>query len=153
MLPALLTFGNQPGRSDETGSWANVRSVRRGNATRRTLLFGIPDCAWIDRRRRFGGTPIRQRPPGACGAQPARAATRGPGGRHAAPAPRPAARARAVLGAPAEVRPEDRREPRKPAPQSAVEPAAVDQSLAEMAQRLEAALRKPKAVDTRPPAA
>jgi hypothetical protein len=40
-----------------------------------------------------------------------------------------------------------------PAPQPAVEPAAVDQSLAEMAQRLEAALRKPKAVDTRAPVA
>jgi flagellar protein FliO/FliZ len=37
--------------------------------------------------------------------------------------------------------------PRMPA----AAPAAVDQSLAEMAQRLEAALRKPKAVDTRAP--
>jgi flagellar protein FliO/FliZ len=58
--------------------------------------------------------------------------------------------------APAEARAEHRpepREPRMPPPQSAVEPAAVDQSLAEMAQRLEAALRKPKAVDTRAPAA
>ncbi len=55
--------------------------------------------------------------------------------------------------APAEARTEHRPEPRIPAPQSAVEPAAVDQSLAEMAQRLEAALRKPKAVDTRAPAA
>ena len=36
---------------------------------------------------------------------------------------------------------------------AAAEPAAVDQSLAEMAQRLEAALRKPKAVDTRAPMA
>jgi hypothetical protein len=51
--------------------------------------------------------------------------------------------------APAEARTEHRPEPRMPAPQPAVEPAAVDQSLAEMAQRLEAALRKPKAVDTR----
>jgi flagellar protein FliO/FliZ len=57
------------------------------------------------------------------------------------------------FAAPAEARTEQRPEPRLPAPQSAVEPAAVDQSLAEMAQRLEAALRKPKAVDTRPPAA
>src|ERR1700722_2635794 len=55
--------------------------------------------------------------------------------------------------APAEARPEHRPEPRMPAPQPAVEPAAVDQSLAEMAQRLEAALRKPKAVDTRAPVA
>jgi flagellar protein FliO/FliZ len=51
--------------------------------------------------------------------------------------------------APAEARTEHRPELRMPAPQPAVEPAAVDQSLAEMAQRLEAALRKPKAVDTR----
>jgi flagellar protein FliO/FliZ len=51
--------------------------------------------------------------------------------------------------APAEARTEHRPEPRIPAPQPTVEPAAVDQSLAEMAQRLEAALRKPKAVDTR----
>jgi flagellar protein FliO/FliZ len=43
--------------------------------------------------------------------------------------------------------------PRMPAPQPAAEPAAVDQSLAEMAQRLEAALRKPKAADARAPIA
>jgi len=54
---------------------------------------------------------------------------------------------------PAEARSEYRPEPRVPAAQPAVEPAAVDQSLAEMAQRLEAALRKPKAVDTRAPVA
>jgi flagellar protein FliO/FliZ len=54
---------------------------------------------------------------------------------------------------PAEARTEHRPEPRPPAAQPAVEPAAVDQSLAEMAQRLEAALRKPKAVDTRAPVA
>jgi hypothetical protein len=54
---------------------------------------------------------------------------------------------------PAETRTEPRAEPpRMPAAQQpAAEPAAVDQSLAEMAQRLEAALRKPKAADTRPP--
>ena len=39
------------------------------------------------------------------------------------------------------------------APQPAVEPAAADQSLAEMAQRLEAALRKPKTADTARPCA
>jgi flagellar protein FliO/FliZ len=54
---------------------------------------------------------------------------------------------------PAEARNEHRPEPRAPVPPPAAEPAAVDQSLAEMAQRLEAALRKPKAVDTRAPAA
>lgn len=55
---------------------------------------------------------------------------------------------------PAEVRAEHRAEPRMPAgQQTAVEPAAVDQSLAEMAQRLEAALRKPKAADARAPMA
>jgi flagellar protein FliO/FliZ len=54
--------------------------------------------------------------------------------------------------APAEARTEHRPEPRMSAAQPAVEPAAVDQSLAEMAQRLEAALRKPKAADTRAPA-
>jgi flagellar protein FliO/FliZ len=54
-----------------------------------------------------------------------------------------------------EPRPEPRTEPpRMPAAQPAAEPAALDQSLAEMAQRLEAALRKPKAVDnTRAPMA
>jgi flagellar protein FliO/FliZ len=50
---------------------------------------------------------------------------------------------------PAETRNEHRPEPRVPA----AEPAAVDQSLAEMAQRLEAALRKPKTADTRAPTA
>jgi flagellar protein FliO/FliZ len=50
---------------------------------------------------------------------------------------------------PAEVRSEPRAEPRAPA----MEPAAVDQSLAEMAQRLEAALRKPKSAEPRPPVA
>jgi flagellar protein FliO/FliZ len=55
---------------------------------------------------------------------------------------------------PAEPRSEPRPEPRPaPAQPAAVEPTAVDQSLAEMAQRLEAALRKPKAADTRAPAA
>jgi flagellar protein FliO/FliZ len=55
---------------------------------------------------------------------------------------------------PAEPRSEPRPEPRTaPAQPGAVEPTAVDQSLAEMAQRLEAALRKPKAADTRAPAA
>jgi flagellar protein FliO/FliZ len=51
---------------------------------------------------------------------------------------------------PAEARAEP---PRMPAAQPAAEPAAVDQSLAEMAQRLESALRKPKAVEARAPMA
>jgi flagellar protein FliO/FliZ len=50
---------------------------------------------------------------------------------------------------PTDIRSEPRVEPRAPA----MEPAAVDQSLAEMAQRLEAALRKPKAAEPRTPAA
>jgi flagellar protein FliO/FliZ len=58
---------------------------------------------------------------------------------------------------PTEIRSEPRAEPRapvmQPAMQPAMEPAAVDQSLAEMAQRLEAALRKPKAAESRAPAA
>lgn len=49
-----------------------------------------------------------------------------------------------------EPRPEARPEPRMPAPSADAEaPSAVDQNLAEMAQRLEAALRKPKAVEAR----
>jgi flagellar protein FliO/FliZ len=52
---------------------------------------------------------------------------------------------------PAESRAEPPRIPAAAPP--AAEPAAVDQSLAEMAQRLEAALRKPKAVDARAPIA
>ena len=66
---------------------------------------------------------------------------------------------------PTEIRSEPRAEPRAPVMQPAMqpalqsalqptlEPAAVDQSLAEMAQRLEAALRKPKAAESRTPAA
>jgi flagellar protein FliO/FliZ len=49
-----------------------------------------------------------------------------------------------------EPRAEPRPEPRTPAqPVNAESPSAVDQSLAEMAHRLEAALRKPKAADAR----
>jgi flagellar protein FliO/FliZ len=55
---------------------------------------------------------------------------------------------------PSELRGEHRGEPpRLPAGQPAADPSSADQSLAEMAQRLEAALRKPKAVDTRAPMA
>ena len=51
---------------------------------------------------------------------------------------------------PAEPRSEHRAEPpRAPAPQPAADPGAADQSLAEMAQRLEAALRKPKSSEPR----
>jgi flagellar protein FliO/FliZ len=50
----------------------------------------------------------------------------------------------------AEVRIEPRTEPRLQAPPVANEPSAADQSLAEMAQRLEAALRKPKAAAPAP---
>ena len=54
----------------------------------------------------------------------------------------------------AEARSEPRAEPRMQPAQPAVDPAAAaDQSLAEMAQRLEAALRKPKPAETRAPAA
>jgi len=76
---------------------------------------------------------------------------------HPAPPPRnrPAA---AVRPHTVEPRAEPRPEPRAPAqPVNAESPSAVDQSLAEMAHRLEAALRKPKAADAReapaPPAA
>ena len=49
-----------------------------------------------------------------------------------------------------EPRAEARPEPRMPAPSADAEaPSAVDQNLAEMAQRLEAALRKPKAIEAR----
>ncbi|MGO9698681.1 MAG: flagellar biosynthesis protein FliO [Xanthobacteraceae bacterium] len=49
-----------------------------------------------------------------------------------------------------EPRADARPEPRMPAPSADMEaPSAVDQNLAEMAQRLEAALRKPKAVEAR----
>ncbi len=49
-----------------------------------------------------------------------------------------------------EPRAEARPEPRMPAPSADTEaPSAVDQNLAEMAQRLEAALRKPKAIEAR----
>jgi flagellar protein FliO/FliZ len=51
---------------------------------------------------------------------------------------------------PNEQRAEARSEPRLPAPSADPEaPAAVDQNLAEMAQRLEAALRKPKSTEAR----
>ncbi len=51
---------------------------------------------------------------------------------------------------PNEQRPEIRPEPRMPAPQVDTEtPSAVDQNLAEMAQRLEAALRRPKSAEGR----
>ena len=55
---------------------------------------------------------------------------------------------------PAEPRSEHRAEPpRLPAGQPAADPGAADQSLAEMAQRLEAALRKPKTAELRAPSA
>jgi flagellar protein FliO/FliZ len=69
------------------------------------------------------------------------------------PRSRPSAPARLQ---PAEPRAEHRPEPPRPPAPPAADPAAADQSLAEMAQRLEAALRKPKAADLRnsaPPAA
>jgi flagellar protein FliO/FliZ len=53
--------------------------------------------------------------------------------------------------APADVRAEQ--PPRMPPAPPAAEPTAVDQNLAEMAQRLEAALRKPKAAEARAPIA
>jgi len=66
------------------------------------------------------------------------------------PRSRPSAPARLQ---PAEPRAEHRPEPpRAPAAPPAVDPGAADQSLAEMAQRLEAALRKPKAAESRPSA-
>jgi flagellar protein FliO/FliZ len=49
----------------------------------------------------------------------------------------------------AEARSEHRQEPHVPAQPAATGPSAADQSLAEMAQRLEAALRKPKSVEPR----
>jgi hypothetical protein len=49
----------------------------------------------------------------------------------------------------AETRAEQRAEPRIPPQSASIEPSAADQSLAEMAQRLEAALRKPKAAEPR----
>jgi flagellar protein FliO/FliZ len=68
----------------------------------------------------------------------------------AGPVPPPPPRTRAAgparpqtVESRAEARPEPRT-PTPPAPPADAEPAAVDQSLAEMAQRLEAALRKPK---------
>ncbi len=67
------------------------------------------------------------------------------------PRPRPAVPPRPQPAEPrAEVRIEPRPEPRVQAPPVASEPSAADQSLAEMAQRLEAALRKPKAAPPAP---
>ncbi len=64
---------------------------------------------------------------------------------------RPAAPPRPQPAEPrAEVRTEHRPEPRVQPQPAATEPSAADQSLAEMAQRLEAALRKPKAAASAP---
>src|SRR5580700_6732598 len=68
--------------------------------------------------------------------------------RPAPPSPPSRVRAPAPARAPLEARAEPRPEPRAPAAQAAPTPAdtaAADQSLAEMAHRLEAALRKPNA--------
>ncbi len=51
----------------------------------------------------------------------------------------------------AEARVEPRPEPRLPPQSASIEPSAADQSLAEMAHRLEAALRKPKAAEPHAP--
>ncbi len=67
---------------------------------------------------------------------------------------RPAAVVRPTVEPRAEPRSEPRPEPRIPTPPSNAEPpSAVDQNLAEMAHRLEAALRKPKTADAREAAA
>jgi hypothetical protein len=67
---------------------------------------------------------------------------------------RPAAVVRPTVEPRAEPRSEPRPEPRIPTPLANAEsPSAVDQNLAEMAHRLEAALRKPKTADTREAAA
>jgi len=58
-------------------------------------------------------------------------------------------RARVARPQPAEARVEPRPEPRMPAQPAPVDASAADQSLAEMAQRLEAALRKPKPAEPR----
>ncbi len=67
---------------------------------------------------------------------------------------RPAAVVRPTVEPRAEPRSEPRPEPRIPTPPANAEsPSAVDQNLAEMAHRLEAALRKPKTADARQAAA
>ncbi len=67
---------------------------------------------------------------------------------------RPAAVVRPTVEPRAEPRSEPRPEPRIPTPPANAEsPSAVDQNLAEMAHRLEAALRKPKTTDAREAAA
>ncbi len=67
---------------------------------------------------------------------------------------RPAAVVRPTVEPRAEPRSEPRPEPRVPTPPANAEsPSAVDQNLAEMAHRLEAALRKPKTADARESAA
>jgi len=67
---------------------------------------------------------------------------------------RPAAVVRPTVEPRAEPRSEPRHEPRIPTPPANAEsPSAVDQNLAEMAHRLEAALRKPKTADARQAAA
>ena len=66
------------------------------------------------------------------------------------PRVRPAPRPQPADARVAEVRAEHRTEPRVQAQPAAAEPSAADQSLAEMAQRLEAALRKPKAATPAP---
>jgi len=67
---------------------------------------------------------------------------------------RPAAGVRPTVEPRAEPRSEPRPEPRVPTPPTNAEsPSAVDQNLAEMAHRLEAALRKPKTAEAREAAA
>jgi flagellar protein FliO/FliZ len=68
----------------------------------------------------------------------------------APPRVRPAPRPQPAEARVAEVRAELRSEPRVQSQPAATEPSAADQSLAEMAQRLEAALRKPKAAAPAP---
>jgi len=76
-----------------------------------------------------------------------------PRGRPAATARPTEARAEARTEHRPELRPEPRPEPRMPAQPANPESSAADQSLAEMAQRLEAALRKPKPVEAQAPTA
>ena len=66
------------------------------------------------------------------------------------PRVRPAPRPQPAEARVAEVRAEHRAEPRVQSQPAVTEPSAADQSLAEMAQRLEAALRKPKAAAPAP---
>jgi hypothetical protein len=104
------------------------------------------------------GSPIQPPPPVEAPSRPSRdplaaiaeefavtPAQTAPGSARNRPAAPPPARPQVAAETRPEPRQESRQEPRVPSQPASIEPSPADQSLAEMAQRLEAALRKPKA--------